>query len=98
MNDTSLNANDKPVVKNFRKGKKPHSTNLGFRNKKVGHSIYRKLRNRKSNHLISIDPIAIDDQCSDRDIDNFLACEDLENQCSRREVITHVEQYDFVTN
>jgi hypothetical protein len=27
-----------------------------------------------------------------------LAREDPKNQCSRREVITHVEQYDFVTN
>ena len=27
-----------------------------------------------------------------------MAREDPKNQCSRREVITHVEQYDFVTN
>jgi DNA-directed RNA polymerase subunit N (RpoN/RPB10) len=48
--------------------------------------------------LSSIDLINIDDWCSDREIDDFLAREDLENQCSRREVITHVEQYDFMTN
>jgi hypothetical protein len=62
MNDSNLNDNDKSVVKNFRKGKKPQSTDLNFRNKNVGHLISRKLRNRKSNHLISIDLIEIDDR------------------------------------
>jgi hypothetical protein len=98
MNDSSLNVNDKPIVKNFRKGKKPQSTDLSFKNKNVGRLISRKLRNRKSNHLSSIDLIEIDDRCSYREIDDFLAREDPKNQCSRREVITHDEQYDFVTN
>jgi len=60
--------------------------------------VSRKLRNRKGNHLTSIDLIEIDDRCSDREIEDLLAREDPENQCSRREVITHVKQYDFVTN
>jgi hypothetical protein len=60
--------------------------------------ISRKLRNRKGNHLSSIDPIEIDDRCSDHEIEDFLAREDPKNQCSRREVITHVKQYDFMTN
>jgi hypothetical protein len=98
MNDSNLNDNDKSVVKNFRKGKKPQSTDLNFRNKNVGHLISRKLRNRKSNHLSSIDPIEIDDRCSDREIDDFLAREDPENQCPRKEVVTQVEKYDFVSN
>jgi hypothetical protein len=98
MNESNLNDNDKPVVKNFRKGKKPQSTDLNLRNKNVGHLISRKLRNQKSNHLSSIDPIEIDDRCSDREIDDFLAREDPKNQCSRKEVVTQVEQYDFVTN
>jgi hypothetical protein len=60
--------------------------------------LCRKLRNRKENHLSSIDPIEIDDRCSNREIEDFLAREDPENQCYRREVITHVKQYEFVTN
>ena len=48
--------------------------------------------------MILIDLIKIDDWCLDREIDNFLACEDPKNQCSRREFITNDEQYDFVTN
>jgi hypothetical protein len=45
-----------------------------------------------------IDLIEIDDRYSDQEIDDFLAREDPKNQCSREEVVTHVEQYDFVTN
>ena len=41
--------------------------------------------------------IKIYDQCSYWEINNFLAREDLENQCPRKEVVTQVEQYDFVT-
>jgi hypothetical protein len=48
--------------------------------------------------LSSIDPIEINDRCLDREIDDFLGREDPKNQCSRREVITHDEQYNFVTN
>jgi hypothetical protein len=44
-----------------------------------------------------IDPIEIDEG-SDHEIKDFLSREDPENQSSRREVITHVEPYDFVTN
>jgi hypothetical protein len=45
MNDYNLNDNDKPVVKNSHKGKKPQRTDLSFKNKNVGCLIYRKLRN-----------------------------------------------------
>jgi len=91
MNDSSLNFNDNLVAKNFRKGKKLHSTDLSFRKKNVGRLISRKLINQKGNHMILINPIEIDDQCLDRDIDDFLAREDPKNQCSRREVIAHVK-------
>jgi hypothetical protein len=47
--------------------------------------------------LSSIDPIEIDEG-SNREIEYFLSQEDPEIQCSKREVITHVEPYDFVTN
>jgi hypothetical protein len=97
MNESNLNNNDKPVVKNFRKGKKQQSSDLNFRNKNVGRLISRNLRNRKSDHLSSIAMIEIDDQCSDREINDFLAREDPENQCPRKEVVTQVEQYDFVS-
>jgi hypothetical protein len=58
----------------------------------------RKLRNKNSNHLSSIDPIEIDDRCSYQEIDDFLACEDAKNQCRRKEIVTQVEKYDFVSN
>jgi hypothetical protein len=35
--------------------------------------------------------IEINDQCPDRDINNFLAREDPENQCPEKEVVTQVE-------
>jgi hypothetical protein len=47
MNESNVNNNDKPVVKNFLKGKKQQSSDLNFRNKKVGRLISRKLRNQK---------------------------------------------------
>jgi hypothetical protein len=97
MNESNLNNNDKPVVKKFCKGKKQQSSDLNFRNKNVGHLISRNLRNRKSDHLSSIAMIEIDDQCSDPEINDFLAREDPENQCPRKEVVTQVEQYDFVS-
>ena len=98
MNDSNLNDNDKSVVKNFRKGKKPHSTDLSFRIMNAIRLIYRKIRNQKSNHLSSIDPIEIDDRCSYKEIDDFLARENLENRCPRKEVVAQVEKYDFVSN
>jgi len=97
-NNYSLNFNDKSSVKNFLKGKKPQSTDLSLRNKNVGRFIYRKLINQNINHMILTDPIEINDQCSDHEIKDFLAHEEPKNQCSKREVITHVEQYDFMTN
>jgi hypothetical protein len=97
MNESNVNNNDKPIVNNFLGGKKQQSSDLNFMNKKVARLISRKLRNRKSNHLTSIDPIDINDQFSDWEIDNFLAREDPENQCPRKEVVTQVEKYDFVS-
>jgi hypothetical protein len=97
VNDDSLNVNVKSDVKKLCKGTKQQCTDLGFKNKKVGRLIYRKLRNRKDTHLSSIDPIDID-EVSDHEIEDFLAREDPEMQCSKKEVITHVEPYDFVTN
>ena len=88
MNESNEKNNDKPIVKNFFGGKKWQSSDLNFRNKKVGRLIFIKLRNRKSNHLSLIDLIEIDDRCSDWEIDNFLAREDPENQCPRKEVVT----------
>jgi hypothetical protein len=88
MNESNLNDNDKLVVKDFRKGKKPHSTDLNFKINNVDHLITRNLINQKSNHLISIDPIEIDDRCSDQEIDDFLSHEEPKNECSRREVVT----------
>jgi hypothetical protein len=88
MNESNLNDNNKTIVKKFHKGKKPHSMDLHFRNKNVGRLISRKLRNRKSNPLRSIDLIHIYDRCSDREIENLLACKDPKNQCSRKEVVT----------
>jgi hypothetical protein len=97
MNESNLNNNDKPVVKKFRKGKKQQSSDLNFRNKKVGRLISRNLRNRKSDHLSSIPMIEIDDQCSDQEINDFLAQENPDNLCLVEENTTQVEQYDFVT-
>jgi hypothetical protein len=45
MKKSNLNNNDKPVVKNLCKGKKPQNTDLNFRNNNVGRLISRKLRN-----------------------------------------------------
>jgi len=88
MNDSNLKDNDTFFVNNFCKGKKPHITDLNFRNKNVGHLISIKIRNRKSNHLSSINLIEIDDRCSDQEIDDFLSHEEPKNECSRREVVT----------
>jgi hypothetical protein len=41
--------------------------------------------------------IEVNDQCSDQEINDFLAQKDLDNQCPENEVITQVEQYDFVS-
>jgi hypothetical protein len=98
VNDASLNVNVKSDVKKLCKGRKQQCMDLSFKNKNVGRLISRKLRNRKGNHLSSIEPIEIDDRGSDHEIEDFLIWEDPENQCSRREVITHFEPYDFVTN
>ena len=98
VNDDSLNIDFESDVRKLCKGRKQQCMDLSFKNKNVGHLISRKLRNRKDNHLSSIELIKIDDQFSDHEIEDFLACEDQENMCSRREVITHVEPYDFVTN
>ena len=45
MNDSSLNIDDNPVIKNVRKGKTPQSMDLSFRNKNVGLLLSRKLIN-----------------------------------------------------
>jgi hypothetical protein len=79
MNESNLNNSKKPVVKKFRKGKKPQSSDLNFKNKNVSRLISRNLRNRKSDHLRSIDTIEVNDQCSDQDINDFLAREDPKN-------------------
>jgi hypothetical protein len=86
-NEPNLNSNDKPIVKKNRKGKKQQSSNLNFRNKRSSRFIYKSLRNRKSDHLSSISTIEVNDQCSDQEINNFLAQEDPDNQCPENEAI-----------
>ena len=97
VKDSSLNIYVKSVVKKLCKGRKQQCMDLSFKNKNVGHLISRKLRNRKDNHLRSIDLIEINEGL-DREIEDFLIWEDPKNQCSRKDVITHFEPYDFVTN
>jgi hypothetical protein len=96
-NEPNLNSNDKPVAKKIRKGKKQHNSDLNFRNKRSGRLISRSLRNQKRDHLSSISMIEVNDQCSDQEINDFLAQEDPDNQCPGNEAITQFEQYDFVS-
>jgi hypothetical protein len=48
--------------------------------------------------MSSIDTIKIDDKCSYREINQFLACEDPKDQCPGKGVVSQVEKYDFVSN
>jgi hypothetical protein len=41
--------------------------------------------------------IEVNDHCSDEEINDFLAQEDLDNQCLKNETVGQVEQYDFVS-
>jgi hypothetical protein len=88
---------DKPTVKKNRKSKKQESSDLNFINKRSGRLISRSLRNKKHDHLSSISMIEVNDHCSDDEINDFLALEDLDNQCLGNETLGQAEQYDFVS-
>jgi hypothetical protein len=64
---------DKLTVTKIRKGKKYEISNLNFMNNRYGRLISRILRNLKKDHLISISMIAVNDHCSDEEINDFLA-------------------------
>jgi hypothetical protein len=66
-------------------------------NKRSGRLISRSLRNQKKDHLSLISMIEVNDHCSDQEINDFLAQEDLDNQSLKNETVGQVEQYDFVS-
>jgi hypothetical protein len=70
---------DKPTIKKNRKSKKHESSDVNFINKRSGQLISKSLRNRKKDHLISISMIEVNHQCSDDEINYFLAQEYLDN-------------------
>jgi len=72
VNDASLNINVKYDVKKLCKGRKQQCKDLNFKNRNVGHLISIKLRNQKGNPLSSIEPIKINDRCSDHEIEDLL--------------------------
>jgi hypothetical protein len=96
-NEPNQNHNDKLIKRKIHKGKKQQSSDSNFRNKRSGRLISRSLRNHKKDHLSSILTIEVNDQCSDQEINDFLAQEDPDNQCPRNETNAQVEQYDFVS-
>jgi len=73
MNEPNLKNNDNLIANKIRKGKKQHNSDLNFRNKRYGRFISRSLRNKKRDHLSSISTIEVNDQCSDQEINDFLA-------------------------
>jgi hypothetical protein len=89
--------NDKPTVKKNRKKKKQGNSDLSFINKRQGRLISRSLRNRQQDHLSSISVIEVDDHLTDDEINDFLAREDVDNQCLGNEIVSEATQYDFVS-
>jgi hypothetical protein len=88
---------DKPTVKKNRKKKKQGNSDLSFVNKRPGRLISRSLRNRQQDHLSSISVIEVDDHLTDDEINEFLAREDVDNQCLGNETGSEAIQYDFVS-
>jgi hypothetical protein len=70
---------------------------VSFINKRSGQLISRSLRNRKHDHLSSISMIKVNDHCSNDEINDFLAREDMDNQCLENETFGQVVQYNFVS-
>jgi hypothetical protein len=88
---------NKSTVKKNHKKKKQGNSDLSFVNKRPGKLISRSLRNRQQDHLSSISVIEVDDHLTDDEINEFLAREDVDNQCLRNETCSEAIQYDFVS-
>jgi hypothetical protein len=82
--DPNQGHSDKPTVKKIRK---EEIEKLKFEFYEL---ISRSLRNRKKDHLSSISMIEVNDHCSNEEINDFLAQEDLDNQCLNNDIVGQV--------